>query len=472
MTILQFAQNLKQLGFTTYYVGGSIRDHFINFFKEPSDNFVPKNDIDLCITGVKDIDFFDKYLKILLEDNVSPVVGKSFPVWIADIEGKKIDIALARKEKLIGTYRTDFQCSTENVTIEEDLFRRDFTINAIAINVITKELVDPYNGVNDIQEGLLRPVSEAFKEDSLRILRGARFAARFGFLPTEEFYNYAKELDASDISNERVGIELKKCLQECPKPSLFFEVLRKADWLKYHFKELEDCIGVPQSQVHHPEGDVYVHTLHCMDAADDWFIRAVMLIHDLGKATMTTIDGVPYDKWEGGKQGYSAHDFMIRSICHEEESAVIGRKMLKRIHLCGNKTLQQICLLAELHMIRTSISEKTIRRTLRKLMNYKLKYEQLVEVCRCDVSGRPPLKGYTPDIGQDRAKELLDNGDMNPIVTGEVLVQLGLEPGKEMGEMIEKALVFQDRGTLNKINWKSVLRGAGFKSLKKYMSYE
>ena len=114
--------------------------------------------------------------------------------------------------------------------------------------------------------------------------------------------------------------------------------------------------------------------------------------------------------------------------------------------------------MVELHMIRIGVSEKVVRRTLRRLMEKHLQYDQLVEVCRCDLSGRPPLAGYTPDIGQNRAKQLLEEDAMTPIVTGEKLLEVGYAPGKHMGQLVTKALEWQDRGTLNRDNWLKMIK--------------
>lgn len=456
--LLKIAEELKySLNIDTYFVGGCVRDELLG---------LPVEDIDVCFANVKNslmiYPLLGRYCK-----NLTKQVGAAFPVWIGEVDGKKVDFALARKEKLVGGTRKDFTVETNNVSIQSDLLRRDFTINAIAKNVITGEIIDPYGGVKDLRNNVLDPVSEAFKEDSLRVIRGARFAARFNLTPSEKFYTYAKELGHTDISNERVGMELMKAFKQCPKPSIFFEVLRKAGWLGYHFIELNDLIGVPQSPLHHPEGDAYVHTLHTIDACNegDWFTRAVMLCHDLGKYTCTTINGIdwiPGVNIEDMKRDFPFMDFKIQSIGHEEASQPFALKMLKRIHFTDHDTIRRIGVLVKLHMTRINISEKVVRRNLRILLENGLHYEQLVEVCRCDVSGRPPLVGYTPDIGQQRAKELIEADHMTPIVTGELLRQHGIIPGPIMGKMVKKALELQDRGTLRKDNWSKVLKQAGF----------
>lgn len=452
------AERLKDSNIDSYYVGGCVRDEIMG---------LPTDDYDICLVGVHNPKFVDS---LLMEecDSVTPLVGQKFPVWIATIDGKKVDFAMARRETLVGGTRRDFEVTTEDVTIEDDLRRRDFTINAIAKDVLTDEYRDPYGGRRHILEKVLHHTSEAFSEDTLRVYRAARFLARFPtFLATESLHEVCKRLSPTDISPERVGMEFTKMLKTAERPSRFFNFLRKIGWLQYHFKEVYDLINVPQSPKHHPEGDVYTHTMHSLNQATDWFTRVCMICHDFGKVTTTTICnseyGPPMDcvNWQDRNiwpNQYAISDIVlphvkIKSIGHELEGKQLTRDMLTRIHFMDYRTIRQVETIVELHMIREGVSEKVIRRTLRKLMEKHLTYDQLVEVCRCDLSGRPPLAEYTPDIGQNRAKVLLEEDAMTPIVTGEKLIALGYEPGKLMGELIKKGLEWQDRGTLNSYNW-------------------
>lgn len=444
--IKQIANLLSHHHIKSYYVGGCVRDELMD---EDTDDY------DICLVGVTNPRIVED---ILLEhsESVTPLVGQKFPVWIATINGRKVDFALARKETLVGGTRKDFDVVTEDVTIEEDLRRRDFTINAIAKEVIHGEYVDPFNGIKDIEDKVLRHTSEAFGEDTLRVYRAARFLARFpDFTPHVQLGLFCSGLKPFDISNERVGIELRKMIEKAKKPSRFFEFLRSVGWLGHHFKEVQDTIHIPQNPKHHPEGDVFNHTMHSMDAATDWFTRICMLCHDLGKVTTTTVYGVDFRDLKTG-DSYSLE--AIKSIGHERAGTEPTRDMLTRISFADRKTIRQIETMVELHMIRIGVSEKVVRRTLRRLMEKHLQYDQLVEVCRCDLSGRPPLAGYTPDIGQNRAKQLLEEDAMTPIVTGEKLLEVGYAPGKHMGQLVTKALEWQDRGTLNRDNWLKMIK--------------
>lgn len=430
----QLAAAFLEQGITAYYVGGYVRDKLMG---------VKSDDIDICLVGVKDANIVESILT-RYSDNFVKEVGNSFPVYIINIDGKKYDIALARTEKKIGYLHSDFICHTENVTIEEDLMRRDLTINSIAENILTGMLIDPFLGIEHINLRVAHHTSEAFAEDPLRVLRVARFISRFEFEPTIELIDICRTLSPFGIPPQRVGKELMKTFQQAVRPSLFFNFLKKINWLQYHFKDLLNCIAIPQSPIYHPEGNVYIHTMHCLDATKqgDWMTRAVMLCHDLGKVSCTIINN---DK--------------ISSIGHEEASVPLCDSLLKSIHFCDHKTINQIKVLVSLHMIGTiyNPSEKVIRKTLRTLRNSHLTYDQLVEVCRCDKSGRPPLPPFTPNIGQTRAKYLEESEAMIPIVTGKLLIANNYTDQLDYGKLIKRGLDLQDRGVLNINNWKNLI---------------
>lgn len=460
----QVAKELKRLfDVDAYLVGGHVRDLVMRTMR-PKENFTPTDDIDVCLVGVKNADDVEK---ILLQhfESVTPLVGNKFPVWMAKIGEYKVDFALARKETLTGDNRKEFDVVTEGVTIEQDLERRDFTMNAMAVHALDRTLIDPYDGSVDLASGRLHHTSEAFKEDRLRVYRAARFLSRFPWInPSESLMSLCMELEPNDISNERVGKELKDMFIQAVEPSGFFKFLHQINWLRYHFNELNDCIGIPQNPVHHPEGDVFIHTMHCMDVAEDPFIRACMLCHDLGKANTTTVEitdiqlhrvlfhelstMVPYDINS------------IKSIGHEMTGVLLTRSMLTRIKFGDTKLIRQIELMVELHMIRPPVSRKTVAKTLRRLMLRKLTYRQLAEVVRCDIMGRPPLRQMIPDIGEVMAHNLLIGGLMVPVVTGDMLKDvMKIEPSPLTGELLKKCIEWQDRGSLDKHNWQTMVGG-------------
>ncbi len=269
MEIEKIASIIKQNGGNLYLVGGAIRDELIGR---------KVYDRDYCVTGISK----ETFIKLFPS---AKAIGKSFEVF----EMEHSQFALARKEVKIGVGHKEFEIQTgEDITIEEDLARRDITINAIAKDVLTKEIIDPYNGIKDIENKIIRATTKAFLEDPLRVYRVARFVAQTGFNIEENTIKLMEKLkeELSTLSKERVFVEFKKAL-ESSKPSLFFDTLKKANVLDIHFKEIYDLIGALQPIQYHPEGDSYNHTMIVVDKSveltDDVAIRFSCLVHDLGK---------------------------------------------------------------------------------------------------------------------------------------------------------------------------------------------
>lgn len=269
MKIEEIASIIKQNEGNLYSVGGQVRDELMGR---------PIYDKDYCVTGISKETFINLFPN-------AKVIGKSFEVF--EIEHSQF--ALARKEIKTGVGHKEFEIKTgKNITIEEDLARRDITINSIAKDVLTKKIIDPFNGRKDIENKMIRATTKAFSEDPLRVYRVARFAAQTEFDVEEGTLKLMENLkeELETLSKERVFVELKKAL-ESNKPSLFFDTLRKANVLDVHFKEIYDLIDALQPIEYHPEGDSYNHTMLVVDKSveltDDVAIRFSSLVHDLGK---------------------------------------------------------------------------------------------------------------------------------------------------------------------------------------------
>jgi len=268
MNINEIAQIINNNGGRLYYVGGCVRDRLMN---------IPSKDIDCCLVGMTSEKFVELFPNAFRR-------GSFFPVF--DLNG--YEIALARKEEKVSEGHQGFNTFTENVSLEEDLIRRDITINSIAIDILTGEVIDPFNGQEDIKNSILRATSEHFIEDPLRVYRVAQFASRLSFSIDKDTLILMKSMkdELNTISVERVFEELKKALYSS-KPSVFFDVLRYTDLLDIHFKEINDLIGVIQPIEYHPEGDAYNHSMIVMDKVaeitDDIKVRWAALLHDLGK---------------------------------------------------------------------------------------------------------------------------------------------------------------------------------------------
>ena len=269
MDIENIAKIIKQNGGNTYLVGGAVRDAILN--KSIKDE-------DYCVTGLT----VEKFMELFPEAHIR---GKSFEVF--DLGHK--EFALARKETKIGKGHKEFKVETsEDITIEEDLKRRDITINSIAQDVLTKEIIDPFGGQEDLENKIIRATSEKFSEDPLRVYRVARIAAILNFKVSKKTLNMMNRLkdELLTLSKERVFVEFRKALA-AEKPSIFFEVLKEADVLDVHFKPVYDLIGAIQPVKYHPEGDSYNHTMLALDNSakitNDVKIRFCTLVHDLGK---------------------------------------------------------------------------------------------------------------------------------------------------------------------------------------------
>lgn len=262
-----------------YLVGGAVRDLLLGI--EPKDK-------DYVVVGATEQELiWGEYKR----------VGADFPVFLHPDTGE--EYALARTERSTGKGYHDFEVVTDNVTLEEDLARRDLTINSIALDLKTNSVVDPYGGQQDLRDGILRHTTDAFVEDPLRVFRIARFAARFPhFKIHRDTVELAKKIVddglVHHLTSERVGKELEKALAET-KPSRFFQVLDLFGALDIWFPEIKDLQGQTQPEKWHAEGDSYVHTLLVLDASTrskDVLVRWGALVHDLGKG-VTPKDALP-----------------------------------------------------------------------------------------------------------------------------------------------------------------------------------
>lgn len=287
-----------------YAVGGAVRDALLG---------LPVKDRDWVVVGATP--------DAMLAQGYTPV-GRDFPVFLHPQTHE--EYALARSERKTAPGYAGFVFhTTPEVTLEEDLRRRDLTINAIA-QAASGELVDPYGGRADLAARVLRHISPAFAEDPVRILRVARFAARFaplGFTIAPETNELMRRMVAAGevdaLVPERVWQELARALAE-PRPSAFFEALRACGALARLFPEIERLWGVPQPPQHHPEIDTGVHTMMVLESAarltGDTRVRFAALVHDLGKGT------TPPEEWP-------------RHIAHEERSVTLVEDLCARFRI-------------------------------------------------------------------------------------------------------------------------------------------
>ncbi len=349
----------------TYVVGGAVRDGLLG---------EPVNDRDWVVTGASPQDMLDAgYLP----------VGKDFPVFLHPRTHE--EYALARTERKTGPGYRGFEVyAAPDVTLEDDLVRRDLTINAIA-QQDDGTLIDPYGGQRDLQAKVLRHVSEAFAEDPVRILRVARFAARWpDFEVAPETTALMGEMvgagEVDALVAERVWQELSRGLME-RAPARMFEVLRSIGALARLIPEVDALFGVPQPPQHHPEIDTGVHTLmvldRCAATVQPLPVRYASLVHDLGKGT-TPADVLP------------------RHIGHEQRGEELIRVVNDRLRVpvdCG-----ELALLTAREHTNVHASEKlnasAIMRLLERCDAFRRpeRFLQMLAACECDATGRLGLE--------------------------------------------------------------------------------
>jgi len=312
-----------------FLVGGSVRDLVRHLIENNQPIRFNGNIKDIATKiGIKDFDWvvIGETPKSMQKKGFISV-GKSFPVFL---DKNKEEHALARKEIKTGKGHQKFDFVTDNVTLEEDAKRRDFTFNALMLSE-KGEIIDFFNGIDDIKNGVIRHIGEAFKEDPLRPLRAAQFASRFGFEVAPETIEISKTLkdEIPFISKERIFIELKKGLAG-KKPSAFFRTLKDMELLDITFPHIHAMIGKEQRIDFHSEGDVFEHSMLVLDTVStmtkDIKVRFAALFHDIGKP-------VVFDK-TGTFHGHDGFD-IVKPLFDEIQKDFKEAKEFNKIALVG-----------------------------------------------------------------------------------------------------------------------------------------
>jgi putative nucleotidyltransferase with HDIG domain len=410
-----------------YEVGGVVRDRIIS-------PVLPDMDTDYLVCGIP----MDELCSLLSKFGKVDLVGKSFGVikftpkkkYSEDEEPKTFDIALPRKEYSTGVGHKDFKVDFDhNLKVEDDLSRRDFTINAMAYDLQTKKLIDPLNGKKDIKNRLIRITHpNSFKDDPLRMLRGVQFAARFEFEIEKDTYKSLCENAhlIQTISAERIQEELNKLVTKAKYPSIGFRLMHKTGLLKEILPELEACIGVEQPGGYH-EYDVFEHSLLTVDSASmNLVIRLACLFHDISKpqAKALTEDGATF-------------------YGHEKKGARVTKHILQRLRY-SNEIISTVTLLVDKHMFAMGVTDKGLRRLIRKVTPEHV--FELLEVRRADIVAQGKgADGKDVDEFEKWIKEELDrkppfsvkdlkiNGDM-------IMEKFGLPSGPAIGKVLNHLL--------------------------------
>jgi len=365
-----------------YQVGGVVRDRLLN---------LPVKDIDWVVVGATP--------KQMLKRGYQQV-GKDFPVFLHPKTHEEFALARTERKTALGYHGFEFNTSPK-VTLEEDLARRDLTINAMALSA-NGDIIDPYQGQQDLKNKYLRHVSNAFCEDPVRILRIARFAARYahlGFQVAPETVDLMKSMvkngEVDALSPERVFQEFCGALKE-KSPQVFLETLRTCHALKVIFPEIDQLFGIPNPPQWHPEIDTGVHTLkvlqQCSLLTPDPMVRFASICHDLGKGLTL-------------KQYWPSHRG------HEKKGVPVVTKLCHRLRVPKQwRELAELC--CEYHIHTHKLSEmkaSTIVKTLEKMDAFRRpeRFLQYLIVCESDSKGRTgwetkpyPQKAYFQTLQQ------------------------------------------------------------------------
>lgn len=391
-----------------YKVGGAVRDRLLG---------IPVTDIDRVVVGATAEDMLAKGFR---------PVGADFPVFLDPKTGE--EYALARTERKSGRGYGGFVFhASPEVTLEEDLIRRDLTINAMAEDD-HGNLTDPYHGQRDLKARLLRHVSPAFAEDPLRVLRVARFAARYaplGFKVADETLELMRQLSDSGelqaLTAERSWKEISRALME-KQPQVFIQVLRDCTALKVLMPEVDALFGVPQPEAHHPEIDTGVHTLSVLEQAalheQPLTIRWACLLHDLGKGL------TPAHEWP-------------RHIAHEHT----GLKLIKAVNerFKAPRDCQELALLVgqyHTHGHRAlELKASTLLELLQSFDVYRRpqRFEEFIAACEMDARGRKGLESRS----YPQADYLRGAAAAARAVAVQPLLEKGFK-GPELGEAIKR----------------------------------
>jgi tRNA nucleotidyltransferase (CCA-adding enzyme) len=431
------AEAARARGGRAVIVGGWVRDRLLG---------IVSKDVDVEVFGVEE----GELARLLAAFGRVEPVGQSFPVYKVGT----IDVALPRRESKSGRGHKGFiVIGDPTMTFEEAARRRDFTVNAIGLDPLTEEHLDPYGGQDDLRARRLRVVDpERFADDSLRVLRAVQFVARFDLDADAGTRQLLAAIPLDDLPSERVWGEIEKLLLGAARPSRGLQFALEVGVIARLFPELQALDGCPQEPEWHPEGDVWVHTLMVVDQArtriDDLdrpgqvAVMLGALCHDLGKpATTAVIDG------------------RIRSLGHEEAGVAPATRLLDRLNihsLDGVDVRREVLGITAHHLkpgawykVRAEVGDGAFRR-----LAQKLNMEWLARVARSDCLGRTgEFDCGAMDWFLERARSLgVEHAPAAPILKGRHLLDLGVAPGPAMGALLKEVYERQLDGEVTNLD--------------------
>ena len=446
--IVHLAETICEAGGRAMLVGGCVRDELMGI--EPKD-------WDVEVYGIQPERLRELLDALIVTAGIAGevnVVGEAFAVYKL---GDDLDVSIPRRERKAARGHRGFVVEGDpDMSFEDACRRRDFTINAILKDVLTGEIVDPFDGRADLERRILRMVDDiTFGEDSLRVLRAAQFAARFEFDIDEETVEACKQIDVTDLPKERIWGELEKLLLQAQRPSIGLKWLYDLGVVAQIFPEMEALIGVPQEPEWHPEGNVDVHTLMVVDEArklidelDHARQVAVMLgalAHDFGKPPTTEfVDG------------------RTRSRGHDEagvEPTLSFLDTLGIFTLGGFDVRDQVVQLVRYHLkpgeyykAKSPVGDGAFRRLARKV-----EADLLYRVAKADSLGRnpdwlPPEKHFGSEAQEwfiEKVRELqIEKKAPEPILMGRHLIELGMTPGPKFKQILDAVYELQLDGKI------------------------
>ncbi|MCI5779427.1 MAG: HD domain-containing protein [Lentisphaeria bacterium] len=434
--VIRIAGLLRRAGGRALLAGGCVRDHLLGRAPEDFDIEV----YGLTAAGVE---------AALAGEYALDAVGMSFGVM--KVRHHEIDIALPRSENKIGRGHRGFVVETRiDMDFASASARRDFTVNAMMMDALTGEVIDPWHGQDDLRRGILRHVSEHFSEDPLRVLRGMQFIARFRLVPAPETLALCAALSQEELPRERIAAEWEKMLRQGELPSAGLNFLRKIGFLRF-YPELAALCGCPQDPRWHPEGDVWTHTLATLDAAakfrysdpeDKLTLMLAALCHDFGKVLCTA----------------TAPDGGITSRGHDTLTEP-ARRFLTR--LWNRETLtDRVLKLIRCHMQPWQlIRDGSGDRAFRHLALAAERLDLLADLAECDVRGiaasPEELAAKLGRIAEFRARAeflAVDHAPPKPLIMGRHLLERGIAPGPGMRPWLDRCFAAQLEGKFSDLD--------------------
>ena len=417
----EVARLVRTAGGRALLVGGCVRDCLLGGAVK---------DFDIECFGVEP----ERLKEVLSTRFELDLVGLSFGV--IKLRHLDVDVAIPRRETKLGLGHRAFEMEYDaSLSLEEAAARRDFTVNAIYRDPLTDEIFDPWNGRSDLENRVLRHVSGHFGEDPLRVLRGMQFVARFDLDPAPETIEVCRWMTPEGLPSERLFEEWSKLLVKGVRISKGLEFLRAVGWLRY-YPELERLVGCRQAPEWHPEGDVWNHTMCCLDAfarhrtddeSEELVVGLAVLCHDFGKPSCSRYD--PVKK-------------RIRSLGHDEKGVAPTLSFLRRL-TNEDRLLKEVPPLVRLHMRPFAMwKDRASDGAIRRLAAQVGRIDRLARVAQADDEGRPPFPSDPQAVEWllSRAEELrVKDAVPKPIVRGRDLFPLGVRPGVEMGRLLKSA---------------------------------